>query len=199
MELTFSDLISMFSLSPRRRLRDSSDHFVEFYDNDPSLIDSIARFLSTGLNRGEAAIVVATPSHAGALDEALRNAGVDVDGARERGLLVSMDAQASLDLFMDDGMPSTDKFEELIGGTISRAAAGGRPVRIFGEMVALLWEQGNLDGALRLEDLWNYLAESHRFRLFCAYPAGAFGERDLAPLRAVCHSHTHLITAESTA
>ena len=199
MELTFPDLISMFSLSPRRRLPDSSDHFVEFYDNDPALIDSIARFISTGLNQGEAAIVVATRAHAGALDEAFRNAGVNTDGAREQGLLVSLDARESLDLLMHAGMPSTDKFEELMGATISRAAAGGRRVRIFGEMVALLWEQGNLEGALRLEDLWNYLAESHRFRLFCAYPVGAFGERDLAPLRAVCHSHTHLITAESTA
>ena len=34
-------------------------------------------------------------------------------------------------------------------------------MRIFGEMVALLWQQGNPAAALRLEALWNELAHDH--------------------------------------
>ena len=53
------------------------------------------------------------------------------------------------------------------------AAVGGRPVRIFGEMVALLWERGLVLAAIELETYWNDLARKLPFDLFCAYPSEA--------------------------
>lgn len=72
-------------------------------------------------------------------------------------------------------------------------------MRVFGEMVSLLWEQGNVAGALNLEDLWNELSESIRFKLFCAYPTHIFGRRNAAPLHAICERHSHVILAPQTA
>jgi hypothetical protein len=49
-----------------------------------------------------------------------------------------------------------------------------QPLRIFGEMVAVLWNDGKHDAALSLEELWNDLREEHDFSLFCAYPLKCF-------------------------
>jgi hypothetical protein len=47
-------------------------------------------------------------------------------------------------------------------------------VRVFGEMVALLWADGDRNGALVLEELWNDLTRRMSFPLLCAYPARFF-------------------------
>ena len=41
-------------------------------------------------------------------------------------------------------------------------------------MVDLLWKQGKTEAAIRLEVLWNNLADSHVFSLLCGYAIGNF-------------------------
>jgi hypothetical protein len=43
-------------------------------------------------------------------------------------------------------------------------------VRVFGEMVSLLWDAGLIDAAVELEVLWNELGVQYPFSLLCAYP-----------------------------
>jgi MEDS: MEthanogen/methylotroph, DcmR Sensory domain len=191
----FGSLSSVQDLSPRTRLPNSSDHFVELYDDDRYLNESLSRFVSVGLAQGDAAIVIARPAHREALNQALADQGVDVRAAGKDGLLTTLDAADTLAVFMEDGAPNPKLFRDLFATVIEGASAGRRVVRVFGEMVAVLWSWGNVAGALRLEDLWNELAESHPLRLFCAYPAESFGERNVSPLRSVCHRHTHVIAA----
>jgi hypothetical protein len=62
-------------------------------------------------------------------------------------------------------------------------------------MVALLVSDGDVAGAMALEDHWNELAASHRFRLFCAYPSDAFDAADTASLTGVCNRHSHVLVA----
>jgi hypothetical protein len=70
-------------------------------------------------------------------------------------------------------------------------------VLAFGEMTDLLARQGNLDGALRLEELWNELAETYTFSLLCAYSLSAFSEDTHdAALRAICNQHSHVLPTE---
>jgi signal transduction histidine kinase len=64
-------------------------------------------------------------------------------------------------------------------------------------MVDLLWHDGNTDGAIRLEQLWNELARVHQFSLLCAYAMGHFRtEADAAGFRAICEQHGHVIPTE---
>jgi hypothetical protein len=48
-------------------------------------------------------------------------------------------------------------FRSVVGRLMSKAARSGRPVRAYGEMVALLWDAGHLDAAIDVELLWNEL------------------------------------------
>jgi signal transduction histidine kinase len=174
------------------------EHFVQFYETDKFLLDSLGGFIGKGLAEGDACIVVATQAHRAGLDERLPSHGPDSDAARAGGRYVALDAAETLSKLMVDGSPEPGRFAEVIGGIIARAAVGHQRVRIFGEMVALLWAEGNCDGALRLEELWNDLSKTRPFLLFCAYPMKDFGgEAHAVPLGRVCASHSRVIPAES--
>ncbi|MCA1566618.1 MAG: MEDS domain-containing protein [Acidobacteria bacterium] len=177
------------------------DHFVQFYETDAFLLNSLAGFIGAGLREGDACIVVATGAHRDGLDERLRAAGSDVDAARASGQYISADATEMLSQFMVGGRPDAGRFLEAVGGIVARAAAaaeGVRRVRIFGEMVALLWAEENYNAAIRLEEFWNDLHATRPFTLFCAYPMHAFGGEALARgLGDVCTTHARVIPAES--
>lgn len=84
-----------------------------------------------------------------------------------------------------------DGFEQVIGTTVRKAAESGRAIRVFGEVVALLWDAGHIVAAIELEALWNKLGSDLAFSLYCAYPNNAVSGRDNTPaLRAICRLHS---------
>jgi signal transduction histidine kinase len=178
----------------------ADEHFVQFYESDAFLLDKLAEFVAEGLGAGEACVVVARGERGEGLDGRLRALGLDPEAARARGQLLTRDAAETLSLLMDGGAPEPSRFEEVVGGLMARAGHGQRRVRVFGEMVALLWADGNRDGAIRLEALWNGLQRTRPFQLFCAYPMSGFGrEPHAGPLGHVCAEHTRVVPAESYA
>jgi signal transduction histidine kinase len=173
-------------------------HLVQFYESDDYLLDTLSDFLAAGLDEGDSCLVVTKSERVEGLDARLRGRGLDPEAERLSGRLVTLDAAEMLAEFMVGGAPEPSRFDEVVGRLVGRLSAGGRRVRIFGEMVALLWAEGNPDAALRLETLWNDLQRSRPFLLFCAYPMNCFGgEGHAVPLGHVCASHTRVIPAES--
>jgi signal transduction histidine kinase len=82
----------------------------------------------------------------------------------------------------------------------TRPTAEGEHPRVvfFGEMVALLCADGNIDAALKLEQLWNDLARSHSFQLYCAYPMKVFDQESHSQaFLKICAEHTHVIPTEN--
>jgi PAS domain S-box-containing protein len=176
----------------------ASEHFVLFCETDAFLVNLGSEFIGAGLRAGDACIVLATGPHRESLEERLKGDGLEVAAARVRGRYVSFDAAATLSKFMVDGSPEPGRFAEVIGSMIARAAKGRRHVRIFGEMVALLWADGNREAALRLEELWNDLNTTHSFSLFCAYPLHDFGGDVYGgAFTEICQRHSRVIPAES--
>ncbi len=175
-----------------------SDHFVQFYETDAFLLNSISGFLGAGLGAGDAGIIVATKARRDKVEQRLQSYGLDTAAASARGHYISLDAAETLSKFMIDGSPDPVRFADVIGDIVTRAATGRQRVRIFGEMVALLCEEGNHSGAIHLEKLWNGLQERHAFSLFCAYPMTNFDGQALAEsLGGVCAEHSRVIPAES--
>jgi signal transduction histidine kinase len=74
---------------------------------------------------------------------------------------------------------------------------GGGVIRAYGEMVDLLWEHGNTEGAIRLEELWNELAVTRKFTLLCAYAMGHFYKNvGSEHYDRVCGQHSHVIPVQ---
>jgi hypothetical protein len=165
-------------------------HLVEFYETDAGLAGAVARFLAPAMAGPGAALVVATPAHRAAFEEALSASGVDVAGAIAAGRYVSFDAGELLATFLVDGVPDRASFEREVGAVVERMSAEGRPLRVYGEMVALLWDGGDPASAVALEDLWNEMSSSYDFELLCAYRLAAFdNEHDALAFRRVCEQH----------
>jgi hypothetical protein len=172
---------------------------VRFYENVKSLAKIVAAFLSEGLAAGEPGIVVGTPSHRAAVLRELVAVGVDVVVVQRSGDLVLLDAQETLSAFMTDGNPNADKFKSSMCEVIKRACQGRADctVRIYGEMVDVLWREGHQQAAIRLEMLWNNLANAEAFSLLCGYAMGHFYKD--ANFADICGHHTHVIAADGTA
>jgi PAS domain S-box-containing protein len=176
----------------------ASEHLVHFYETDTFLLDSLSDFISIGLGAGDVCIVLATQAHRENLEERLKANGLDLATASTQGKYISLDAVETLAKFMVDGLPEPERFGQVIGSIVAQAAQSHHHVRVFGELVALLWEEGNHAAAIRLEDLWNDLGKLSAFSLFCGYPMHGFGaEAYNAEFTQICNQHTHVIPAES--
>jgi hypothetical protein len=170
------------------------DHIVQFYERDSELLAAVSPYLAAAVRAGEVAIVVATEDHRRGFEARLRAEGVDPVAARAGGTLLSLDAAETMALFMVDGRIDHDAFHEVIGGIVRGAARSGRRVRAYGEMVALLWEDGDVLGAIELETLWHELGREVSFSLFCSYPAASVsGSEHARALHRVCDLHSAVL------
>ena len=172
---------------------DRSDHSVQIYSDTQSFLEALEGFVSGGLRAGESVIVIATEIHRRALDRMLARRGYDLGQAKQESRYLVIDAAEALDKFMVDGWPDSDKFRIFVKDIFTRATAKGRPVRAFGEMVALLWEQGNSASTMQLETLWNQFCDKEGLRLFCAYPRSGFTEDALDSIGTICAHHSRVI------
>jgi len=172
------------------------NHFVQVYKDEAFLLEAVAEYAGTGLRRGEAVVIIATPSHRAAFMQRLEGDGIAAEEARQRGQLLLLDADETLARFTPGGMPEWQSFHALLGGVIAKLRLEHPSVRAYGEMVDLLWQRGEREAAIRLEEFWNDLAGLQTFSLLCAYymdhldPAAYSG-----PLDCICRVHSHLIAA----
>jgi hypothetical protein len=148
----------------------AGDHVVHFYADDDELAAVIAGHLGPAIAGGDEAVVIADPDHRAAFRGALARAGIDVSAAEAAGRLLMLDAADILSQFVVRGHPDPAAFDGAVGSVIRQAAATGRPVHAYGEMVSLLCRDGHAAGAIELEQLWDGLASQVPFSLLCSYP-----------------------------
>ena len=138
-------------------------------------------------------------NHRTSILDYLRGRLIDVDKAQQMGSLIVLDAHETLDLFMDHGMPDRERFEASVGQLIAEVLDGREDrvlIRAYGEMVDVLWKEGKCDAAIRLEMLWNRLAQRYGFALLCGYSMGNF-YKETKGFEAICREHTHIVAARA--
>lgn len=170
------------------------DHSVQIYDDDAVFLDALEGFAGAALRRGEAAVVIATPGHRNALRKRLVAQGLNVDAAAGQDRYIALDVSEMLEQFMRQGWPDEELFKISVNRILDRARGNeGRPVRAFGEMVAVLWAQGDSGATVRLEHLWHSLCREEAFALFCAYPRSGFTQDATESMREICEAHNRMV------
>lgn len=167
---------------------DAHDHEVAVYDAVPILTKRVADYVETGLAAGDHVLTVSRPDHRLAVDDLLADRGIDAVRARRDGSLVTLDAEETMARFFVDGTPDLDRFRALASAVVPRQ---GPRVRIFGEMVALLWEAGDVVAAIQLEAMWNDVLPTLPASLLCAYATDPLREGALADVARMCDLHDH--------
>jgi PAS domain S-box-containing protein len=174
-------------------------HAVRFYESEDFLAGEVADYAAAGIASGQAVLLIATDLHRAAVASRLSALGVDLDSVTATGQLRMLDARITLAAFMVDGAPDVEKFRAVVGAALEQsfARAPSTPVRAYGEMVDLLWKDNNVDGALRLEELWNDLSRTYSFSLLCGYAMGNFSRSaDSERFLEVCRRHSHVFPTE---
>jgi hypothetical protein len=169
------------------------EHLVQIYRDDGAFLDSLQGFAAGGLRAGDGVVVIANAAHLRALHGRLRARDIDLDAAALSDQYIPLDAEAVLAEFMVRGWPDDDLFESVVTDLLRRAGKGGRRVRAFGEMVALLWQQGHAAATVRLEHLWHRLCQEKAFSLFCAYPRIGFTQNADASIKEICAAHSRVL------
>jgi hypothetical protein len=173
------------------------DHIVQLYQDDDFLARAVVGFLGRALEDGDAAVIIATPPHAGLFARGLAAHGVDIATAVDRGQLTILDAERCLEQFMVNGAPDRAAFLALTSAIVGRARAAGHDhVRLFGEMVDML-RRDSTAATAQLEALWNAVLEDRRLALLCAYAIDNFDrEAHRGILHQISRSHSYLIPVE---
>jgi len=167
-------------------------HAVCFYEDAQSLSRTVAGFIGEGLIAGDAAIVIATPTHSAAIHEQLTAIDIYPQKRIAQSELLILDAQQVMDSFMVGGLPDEGRFHTTMRPIMDRVVGRRHPhVRAYGEMVDVLWRNGQEAAAASLEMLWNQLLAPGKCSLICGYASEHVGRG--AGFEAICHQHSHVV------
>ena len=175
----------------------AGNYVVQSYGHDAELAERVSGYLRGALEGGGVAIVIATPEHREEFEARLERAGIDLAGARDDGAYLALDAAGTLRELMGTASPDRQEldrvaFDRVIGTLIRQAAADGRPVRVYGELVALLWDDGLVNAAAQLEALWDQLNRQYPFSMFGGYRADSV-TREIDAFAEVCRLHHAIV------
>jgi CheY-like chemotaxis protein len=166
-------------------------HAMHVYDDDGSLLESVASLFDTALRSGGATCVFATDDLREGLADRLRRRGWDLDAPPVRERYRDIRAADALSGFMRGGLPDASLMTAIAAELEQYRRAVGRsaaqPLTIFGNMVRVLADEGNKAGMFALEDLWNTVTAGLPFVTVCGYCKQGFkGETDWSH---VCAAH----------
>lgn len=172
------------------------EHVGQFFDEPANVGRSAAAFLLDDALPGTTLLIVAKSAHWRAIADELEWRGYPLESRMLDGRLQVLDSTSTLLRLLTDGAPDTARFDSVIGSFVSELASESPDgLRIFGDMVDVLADRGNLRDACILEDCWNRLAQSVRFALFCGYSSmNLAGPGTVNMRRAICRSHTRMAT-----
>ena len=172
------------------------EHLVQIYSDDDIFLDTLEGYVAGGLAADDAVVLILTPAHREALEARLSAKGFDLQAARGRNQYLALDAVMTLSKFMVRGWPDEELFDTLISDLLDRVGGGGRRVRAFGEMVAILWANGQTGATVRLEHLWHKICQQEGLSLFCAYPKSGFTQTPEASIHEICQTHSRVIPGD---
>ncbi|HEY1371505.1 MAG TPA: MEDS domain-containing protein [Candidatus Binatia bacterium] len=170
-------------------------HFVQLHKSAERLAAEIAGFTSAGLAAGEAVIIVARPHHAKLLLQALADLGVDSERYQAAGQLKLVDAEATLATIMGPSGFDRERCHAAFGAVIDEVrGAGYEHIRLYGEMVDMLWQRGYFAAAILLEEYANDVGRLHDLAIFCSYLLDGFLESSYAgPIGEIGRTHTDIV------
>lgn len=186
-----------FSTPDENASKGFNQHELQVYSSDASFLEGFGRFIADGLNSGNAIVVLATEAHRQGLIRELQTRGFNLDAIIKCGSYIAVDVREALSSFMVDEQPDPNRFESTVLNlikTASKAPNGAtRRVLVCGEGAPLLWTQGNLDAALRVEELWDAVSHQYGLSSLCGYlPGGLQGQQDQRVFQAICSLHSNV-------
>lgn len=171
---------------------------VQVCENETFQAEAITHYIKDGLLNNEAVIVIARPALRKTVISKMDALGLDMQALKNKDQIQFFDAEFLLSTFLGDGVLEEQAFQESIGFPIQAAQLQYGKVRAIGGMMDVLWENGQYDTAMQLEDLWNDLSQKQEFSLLCSYSLDSLDTNAYdESLEWILRCHKHLIPVKN--
>lgn len=182
-------------------LRDpiTGNHLVKVCQNKTIQSNAVAQYVQEGLRNGDAVVIIGRPELRKAAIVLLNTLGLDTQSLKDQGQLKLFDAEFLLSSLLINDEIDALVFQKHVAIPIQALSSKYGKVRIFGEMIDLLWQQDKHDTVMQLEDFWNKLFQTIDFSLLCTYSLDHIDPDAYDnSLERICRFHTHLIPIEDS-
>jgi signal transduction histidine kinase len=142
---------------------------VQYYESENFLHSTLREFVGTGLHAGHVCIVIATKAHIDELKGQLADA-ISQSKNTYKGRFIAMDVHQTLQKILVNGTPDWHNFMDTIGCVLEDAVKHGSLVRVFGETVRILSQDGKPEAARQMDQFWSDISAIYPFFLYSAYP-----------------------------
>jgi len=176
-------------------------HFAQFHRHTEgqdrrrdTLTESAFVFVEAGLRRGDSVLVIAGADQRDRLFERLAAGKFRPQSLRDPGQLSVLDAGQITAQVVAGDVPEWPPFRNALAPILSRLQASGRDTRVYSELANTLWQAGNSEGAIGVEDFWNTLSGTYAFSLYCGYTMDTQSEHSYAaPLEELGRTHSDIV------
>jgi PAS domain S-box-containing protein len=174
------------------------NHLVHFYEEEENLFKNITSFALRTLNTSDAVVIVAVKSRLDRLENFLKAQQVNIDFKKKTQQIVFLDADTTLNDLMPFGFIDQAIFKNMVDELLSSLTQKYTNVFLYGEMVNLLAEKGDLSSCLALEGMWNGFMQKYRFTILCGYSIYTFKEDQPTDFHAICAAHSQVHSENTT-
>jgi signal transduction histidine kinase len=173
----------------------STHHMVQFYKDESKFEGSAVQFAATGLEKGETVILMLTPEHWKVFQTALARKAFNVNDCIEEEKIILVDAHRLLSDLLQDGEERVPAHFAAVAETMLLHSLKKNPkVRVLGELVDVLCDQGMMRTVIKVEKVWDTLVKKYNFPLFCLYAASHLkNNSDPALVVDICENHSHFL------
>ncbi|GAB3664753.1 MEDS domain-containing protein [Halopiger thermotolerans] len=165
----------------------SNDHFALVYETKAELFSSAIPFMRQGLERNEKCLYVIDESTRAELEEAMREAGIEVDDALDSGRLEFKTVQET---YLKGGSFDADEMMALYADTIAEATREFEAFRLVAETSWIVEDDLTIEEFMAYESRVNDIFEGEDAIALCVY------NREKFPSEGICdvvRVHPHLI------
>lgn len=172
----------------------TGSHSVQICLDEASQVKTLTRYIMDGLSNNEAVIAIAKTALRKAVMSNLYALGYDMQALKNRDQVKFFDAEFLLSDLLLDGVLEEQAFQVFVVLPVQAAKLKYQKVRAFGEMVDILWQNGQYNSAIQLEELWSNLCKKEDLNLLCTYFLTSLDESSYDySLEQICRYHSPLI------
>jgi hypothetical protein len=172
----------------------AGQHLLCFYEDVRELARTVARRIADTLRLGGMAVAAAPARRLDAIEAALGDTRVNIEAAFAEGSYLSFDSELTTRQVMVDGELDWDRIDVALWEIIGPKPGSWTCRFAYGEISPLLWENGMIDAALRVEARADELVAQTDVTLLCGYQRSLFTPDDLDAVRQLCQHHNYLIS-----
>jgi len=150
-----------------------SRHVCAFFNSDEEEYRALLPFIKDGFDCGHKAVHVVNPDEREGHLRRLQAAGIDLNGAKERG---QFELQTNTDIYLRDGRFDPERMLKVFEQLASDSSRGGFPLsRIVCHMEWAVEGGPHIDDLVEFESRVNDVWSRHEDAVICTYNLAKFG------------------------